>query len=147
MRTTLRRRLAAVRGPSPDVAGARGDIVLGWLTKIVVVLGVAGLVLFDAISLGTTAMNLSDQGSYAAREASEAWQQTGNVQKAYDAAVATATEQNALNVVDPATFRIDEDNTVRLRISRTAATILLQYWDRTARWAEVEQEASGRSVA
>jgi len=147
MRTTLRRRLASVRGVSPDVSGARGDIVLGWLTRIVVVLGVAGLFLFDAISLGTTAMSLSDQGSYAAREASETWQQTGNVQKAYEAAVATATEQNALNVVDPATFRIDEDNTVRLRISRTAATILLQYWEKTARWAEVERAASGRSVA
>jgi len=147
MRTTLRRRPASVRGASPAVAADRGDIVLGWLTKIVIVLGVAGLFLFDAISLGTTAMNLSDQGSYAAREASEAWQQTGNVQKAYDAAVATATEQNALNTVDPATFRIDEDNTVHLRISRTAATILLHYWDKTAQWAELEREASGRSVA
>lgn len=127
-------------------ASDRGDIVLGWLTKIVVVLAVAGLGLFDAISVASTAMTLSDQGSYAAREASEVWQQTGSVQQAYDAAVATATEQNPVNVVDPKTFRIDEDNTVRLQVSRTATTILLYRWGRTAEWAELDREAAGRSV-
>ena len=124
----------------------RGDIILGWLTKLVVVLGVAGLFLFDAISLGTTAMNLSDQGSYAARQASEVWQTTNSMQKAYEAAAATATEQNAENVVVAKTFRIDEDNTVRFTIKRTADSILLFRWDKSAEWAKVSREAAGRSV-
>ena len=124
----------------------RGDIVLGWLTKLVVVLGVAGLFLFDAISLGTTAMNLSDQGSYAARQASEVWQTTKSVQKAYEAAVATATEQNAENVVVAKTFRIEEDNTVHFTIKRTADSILLFRWDKSAEWAKLSREAAGRSV-
>ena len=129
-------------------AGAdRGDIVIGWLTKIVVVLGLAGLVLFDALSLGSTAVSLSDQGQYAAREASEVWQQTDSVQKAYDAAVSTAVSQNATNVIDPRTFRIDQDDTVHLRIGRTATTIVLHHWDKTAGWAVLEREAKGRSVA
>lgn len=134
---------ARLRTPDPE----RGDIVLGWLTKIAVVLGVAGLGLFDAISVGTTAVNLSDQGAYAAREASEVWQSTGSLQKAYDAAVATATEQNAANSVDPKSFRIDQDNTVHLRVSREATTIVLYHWSRTAEWAQIEREAQGRSVA
>jgi hypothetical protein len=125
----------------------RGDIVLGWLTKLVVVLGVAGLFLFDAISLGTTAMNLSDQGGHAARQASEVWQTTKSVQKAYEAAVVSATEQNAENVVVAKTFRIDEDNTVHFTIRRTADSILLFRWDRSAEWAKISREASGRSVA
>ncbi len=125
----------------------RGDIVIGWLTKIVVVLGLAGLVLFDAISVGTTAVNLTDQGQHAAREASDVWQNTGSVQKAYDAAVESAVEQNPANVVDPATFRIDPDNTVHLKLGRTATTILLHHWDRTATWAMLEREAKGRSVS
>jgi hypothetical protein len=124
----------------------RGDIILGWLTKLVVVLGVAGLFLFDAISLGTTAMNLSDQGSHAARQASEVWQTTKSVQKAYEAAVATATEQNAENVVVAKTFRIDEDNTVHFTIKRTANSILLFRWDKSAEWAKISREAAGRSV-
>ena len=124
----------------------RGDIVLGWLTKITVVLGVAGLFLFDAISIGTTAMNLSDQGSLAAREASEVFQQSGSLQDAYDAAVASVKEADPQNEVDPKTFRVDADNTVHLTVSRTASSILLFRWDKTAGWAQLEREAVGRSV-
>lgn len=148
MRLLVRPR--ALPAPTRRCAGPdneRGDIVLGWLTKIVLVLGVAGLFLFDAISLGTTAMSLSDQGSYAARQASERWQTTGSLQEAYNAAVAAATEMNSANVVDTKTFRIDEDNTVHLTVGRTATSILLYRWGKTATWAEIEREAVGRSVA
>ena len=124
----------------------RGDIVLGWLTKLVAVLGVSGLFLFDAISLGTTAMNLSDQGAHAAREASEVWQETKSVQEAYEAAVASATEQNAENVVVAKTVRIAEDNTVRFTIKRTADSIVLFRWDKSAEWTKISREAAGRSV-
>ncbi len=125
----------------------RGDIVLGWLTRIVVVLGIAGLGLFDAISVGTTAVSLSDQGNFAAREASEVWQTTDDVQAAYDAAVASATDANPQNVVDPKTFTIDADNTVHLTVSRTATTIVLYHWGRTAEWAEITRDGQGRSVS
>jgi|GEM_PF-606171 len=134
-------------GAPPDDGTDRGDIVIGWLTKIIVFLGLAGLVLFDAISVGTTAVNLTDQGQYAAREASEVWQRTQSVQEAYDAAVAAAVDQNPANVVDPATFRIDEDNTVHLKVGRTATTIVLRHWDKTATWAVLERDAKGRSVS
>lgn len=136
---------ARLRVPGPASAD-RGDIILGWLTKIAVVLAVAGVGLFDAISIGTTAVNLADQGSYAAREASEVWQSSRSVQKAYDTAVEVAREQNALNEVDPTSFRIEQDNTVRLRISREAPTLVLFRWDRTAKWAQLEAAAEGRSV-
>jgi hypothetical protein len=125
----------------------RGDIVLGWLTRIAVVLAIAGLGLFDAISVGTTAVSLSDQGNLAAREASEVWQSSDNVQAAYNAAVKSATEANPLNVVDPKTFSIDSDDTVHLTISRTATTIVLYHWGRTAEWAEISRTSQGRSVA
>jgi hypothetical protein len=139
----LSARLRALRSTDAE----RGDIVLGWLTRIVVVLGIAGLGLFDAISIGSTAVNLSDQGAYAAREASEVWQSTNSLQKAYDAAAAAAAEANPANVVDTKTFRVDEDNTVHLRIRREATTLILYRWGRTAEWAELEREAAGRSVA
>jgi hypothetical protein len=141
MRITAR--LRTLRRADPE----RGDIVLGWLTRIVVVLGIAGIGLFDAISIGTTSVSLTDQGSYAAREASEAWQVTNSVQKAYEAAVAAATEQNPANSVDTKSFRIDSDNTVHLRISREATTLVLYRWSRTAEWAQIEREAKGRTVA
>lgn len=125
----------------------RGDIVLGWLTKIAIILFLAGLVLFDAISLGTTAVTLTDQGNYAAREASEVYQQTNDVQEAYLAAAAAASEQNGDNFVIPESFRVDTDNTVHLRVRRTATTILLYRWGRTAKWAVLERPGQGRSVS
>jgi hypothetical protein len=136
--------------PSADaptrVGSDRGDIILSWLTKISLLLAVAGVVLFDAISVGTTAISLTDQGQQAAREASETWQRTDSVQKAYEAAAASAAEQDPENVVDPASFHIDEDNTVHLTVSRTAASILLYRWGRTAKWANLDREAKGQSI-
>lgn len=125
----------------------RGDIVLSWLTKLVVIFGLAGILFFDAISIGVTATSLTDQGNFAARDASEVWQTTKSVQKAYDAATKTAVEANPLNTVDAKSFRVDADNTVHLTISREATTIVLYRWGRTAGWAQLDREAKGKSVA
>ena len=131
----------------PEFGGSdRGDIVLGWLTKLAVVFGLAGIVLFDAISIGVTSVNVSDQGAYAAREASETWGATEDLQKAYLTAAKVAAEQNPLNTVDAATFRIDPDGRVHLRVARTATTLVLYRIGPIADWADLEREASGRSV-
>ena len=123
-----------------------GGIVIGWLAKIALVFAVAGFVLFDAISVGSTMATVSDQGASAAREASAVWDGTKDVQAAYNAAVQTAVEQNPENVVTPKGFSIDPDCTVHLRISREARTLILFRWERTRKWAEVSREARGRSV-
>ena len=94
--------------------------MLSWLAKLAVIFGLAGILLFDAISVGVTATTLTDQGTYAARDASEEWQSTKSVQKAYEEAVNAAVEANALNTVDTESFRIDADDTVHLTISREA---------------------------
>jgi hypothetical protein len=123
-----------------------GGIVLGWLTRIAVIIGVAGLGLFDAISIGSTAATVSDQGSIAAMQASEAWQATKSVQQAYDAAVASATEQNPDDVVATKDFLIDEDGTVHLTVSRTATTLIIYRIGAIKSWADISRQASGKSV-
>ena len=144
MLAALRRRCTAVAAPTD---ADRGGIVLGWLTRLTVVLAVGGIFLFDAISIGSTKASVADQGSYAARAASEAWQQTGNIQRTYDAAVAAATEQNPENTVYTKGFTVDSDNTVHLVIGREARTIVLYRWSKTRTWAKVRASAAGRSVA
>jgi len=124
-----------------------GGIVIGWLTKIALVFAVAGFVLFDAISVASTTANVADQGSTAAMEASSAWDATHDVQAAYAAAVASATEQDAGNFVSPKGFAIDPDGTVHLRVTREAKTLILFRWDKTRKWAEVSRTARGRSVS
>jgi hypothetical protein len=129
--------------PTSDVGG----IVIGWLTKIAVVLAVAGFVLFDAISVASTMTNVADQGSTAALEASAIWDETHDVQAAYNAAVASATEQDPGNSVAVKDFTIDPDGTVHLRVNREARTLILFRWDKTRKWAEISRTAHGRSVS
>jgi len=124
----------------------RGDIMMSWLTKIVVVTAVAGVMIFDAVSLGVTATTLTDQGNYAARQASESWQETSSVQKAYDAALAVAVEANPHNTIDTKSFTIDGDDTVHLTISREATTLVLYRWSKTAEWAQLSRTVKGLSV-
>ena len=110
-------------------------------------MAIAGVALFDAVSVGVTATTLTDQGTYAARQASEAWQATASVQKAYDAALAIAVEANPHNTIDTKSFTIDDDDTVHLTISREATTLVLYRWSKTAKWAEISRTVKGRSVA
>ena len=138
--------LAALRRPLTPPSD-HGGIVLGWLTRLTLALAVAGIFLFDAISIGSTKASIADQGSFAARAASEAWQETGDIQKAYDAAVLSATEQNPENTVLTKGFTIDADDTVHLVVTREAHTIVLYRWSRTAKWAQVRASAEGRSVS
>lgn len=127
--------------------GDRGDIVLGWITKIVVLFGVAGLVLFDAISIGSTYVTMSDQGAYAAREASETWQrEKGDVNQAFAAAQQAAESQNALNEIDPDSFVVDPDGTAHVTITREASTVLVHRIGAIRDWATLTRTASGRSV-
>jgi hypothetical protein len=124
----------------------RGDIVLSWLAKLAVIFGLSGIVLFDAISVGVTHSSIADQGSYAAREASETWGATKDLQKAYLTASAVAADRDALNIVDPKSFTVEADGTVHLRISRTATTLVLYRIGPLKKLAHVEERAAGRSV-
>lgn len=129
------------------VSGDTGGIVLGWVTRLVFFFSVAAVVLFDAISIGTTAMTVADQGSTAAQAASEAWQTGDNdVQTAYNAAVASATEQNKADVIATKDFKVDADGTVHLTVSRTAATLIVYRIGPIKSWAYVERHAQARSV-
>jgi hypothetical protein len=131
------------RCPSRDT----GDIVLGWLTKLVVVLSVVGLIAFDGISIATARLSVEDQATAAAREASRAFQQTRNVQAAYDTAVATAVEADPLNAVPPGAFRAQQDGTVTLVVQRTATTLVLQHIKWIADWADVSGEGTGKDLS
>ena len=124
----------------------RGGIVLGWLTRIVLFFAVAGLALFDAISIGTTAMTVADQGSFAALQASEDWQTSKSVQSAYNAAVAAAAKENPADVIATDDFKIDADGTVHLTVSRTATTLVVFRIGPIKSWTHIVRHATGKAV-
>ena len=74
------------------MTGDRGDIVLGWLTKLVLVLSVLGLIGFDGVSLVATRFQAEDHAQVAVRAAAAAYQGPTDLQRAYDAAVAAVAE-------------------------------------------------------
>ena len=126
--------------------GDRGDIVISWLTKLVVVTALIGIVGFDGISIGVAKFNVSDDASSAVNAASSSWQSSQhNIQFAYESAQEAlsnpTTEEIPVN-----SFSIDPDGTVHLTVVKTARTLLLFRIHKLAHYAVVTSSASGKSI-
>ena len=103
----------------------RGSIVVGWLTKLAVVLSLVGLALFDAVAVGVNHVAASDDANSAAEAAGSAWRAGHDVQAAYAAAVLAVTNDNER--VLPRGFTIDPDGTVHLLLRRETHTLVMRY--------------------
>lgn len=125
------------------MGGDRGDIVLGWLTKLVVILGVLGVVGFDLIAVGQAHIQASDRASTAARAASDAYQSSKNVQQAYDAAFATLVDGDT---IETTTFVVAQDGSVRLRLHHEAVTLLVEKIGPLASQAKVSATGEAQPV-
>jgi hypothetical protein len=142
----MARPVTAARPVPTSDARDRGDIVVGWLVRVVASVAVVGVILFDAISIGTAEMSVTDQASTAARAASTDWLSHHDQQSAFDAAWESATQANALNTVDTHTFRVEQNGTVHLTVERTAPTLVLRLLGPLSHWADVTGEGVGRST-
>lgn len=101
----------------------RGSIVVGWLGKIAVALAVTGVVLFDGVSVGVAHMNAQDDANSAAVAANAEWQQSHNIQNAYNAAADALS--NSDETILTRGFSIDANGTVHLVLRRTATTLVM----------------------
>lgn len=115
----------------------RGDIVLGWLTKLVASLTVLGVIGFDLISLGTTRFQAEDHAQSAVRAAHASYSSSKDLQAAYDAALAEVVEHG--DTIDPQTFAIASDGTVTLTLHRTAPTMVVEKIAPLRTWADVQR--------
>jgi hypothetical protein len=122
--------------------GERGDIVLGWLTKLAATLAVVGVLGFDAVSLATAQFSAEDTAQQAARAAVETFGNTKDVQQAYDAAYAVAAADGA--TVDAPTFAPAQDGSVTLTLRTTASTLLVEKVPPARGWADVEKTVTAR---
>ena len=106
--------------------GDSGAIVLGWLTKVAVLLGVLGVFAFDGISLVHTRLMAADAATTAANAAAENFKTTKNVQLAYNAAIATVGS-NPDASIETATFHVGSDGVVTLRLHLKATTLVVRH--------------------
>ena len=97
-----------------------GSIVLGWLTRLTLVIATLSLLGFDGIALVKTNFTANDHAGSAAVAGAEAYRQTKNVQQAYDAAVEAASG----DAIDPKSFTVDPSNgKIHLTVTETAETL------------------------
>ena len=125
----------------------RGDIVVGWLTKLVLVLGLLGLVGFDAAGVGVATVSTQDVANNAAREASETYlssRDTRSVDAAYDAADVYVTANGGTLV--PESFRVEADGTVFLTVHKSATTLLLYRIGGLKKFGEIKRSAGVKSL-
>ena len=107
-----------VWGPSTAGPGARdsGDIILGWLTKLVIGISLTGVVAFDGVSIGVAHVSTIDDANSAALAASHAWQDSHDMNRALQAAQQTAA-QHGETVVDNI-LSVDAEGTAHVQRSR-----------------------------
>lgn len=127
-----------------DPSSQRGDIVVGWLTRVVAVLAVIGVMGYDAISLTVSKTTVTDHASTAALDGADAWARTRDVNQAYAAVEASAAKNS--DTVVAKSFLIDPDGTVHVQLCRTAVTLLLHRTDTTKKWTKQCGSGRGRSV-
>lgn len=128
-------------------AGELGGIVVGWLTRLTVVLAVVGLIAFDAISIISSRLSLEDVGNQAARSASETWQRTHDIRASLASAQQTASDANADTSVVTTSLRVDPDGTAHLTVTREASTLVARYIPPMRNWYELRVDGTGRSTA
>lgn len=127
-----------------DWRADRGDVVLGWLTKLAVILGVLGIVGFDGISLVQARFQAADRATTAASAAADDFKTNHDLQKAYNAAFATLSGGDS---IETNTFQVTTDGRVTLRLHHHATTLILQHISPLKHYADAVETGEGRPAS
>jgi hypothetical protein len=111
-----------------------GSIVFGWLGRVTLTLALIGVIGFEVLSIAVTQVSVADTGTTAADRALTVYSDTRDPNAAFLAADQYVASQGGTLVKK--TFTISEDS-VSFDVKKTAPTLLLYRWDRTAGYAEV----------
>ncbi len=124
-----------------------GDVVLGWLVRLVATFAVIGVLAFDGISLGVASLGVQDDAAAAARAASLAVE-PGRVdrQAVYDAAWSEVVQGQPAVDIPVDGFSVGPDGTVTVTVERTVATLVLHHLPRSERWLTVSATATRAPV-
>ena len=109
------------------VRNDRGDIVLGWLTRVVVVLAIVALLGFDGVQIGLSTVQVQDQANQAATAARDSYAQHHDVAAALQAAQQTAAENNTQNSVVKGSFAVKPDGSVSIELTRPIHTVVAHH--------------------
>jgi hypothetical protein len=95
---------------------------MGWLTKLVIMFAVLGVLAFDGFQVMVGNFGAADDATTAARAAADSFRVDKDVQKAYDAAVLSLVEKPN-DVVETETFKVRPDGGIDLVVRREPKTL------------------------
>lgn len=126
-----------------DLRSDAGQGAVSTLLKVVVLLGVPGVIAFDALSC---VINLGVAGGLAedaARQAALAGGQGMSNQQAYNLAEAYVQDNKPAFTVVPESVRVDaRGQTVTLAVRGTAPTVVFKLADFSKKWTEIDAEGT-----
>jgi hypothetical protein len=135
---------ATLTGRAAAGEADRGDIVLGWLTKVIVVMSLIGLLVVEGLSITSARISGKDVANGVALAGSEAYSAKKSAKTALRAAQAEALSHGA--EVVPGTFLVARDGRVTVTVRQTAKTVLLYRVAQTRTWAQIDSDGNARSV-
>ncbi|MDP9220379.1 MAG: hypothetical protein M3P23_07555 [Actinomycetota bacterium] len=122
---------AARPGSSFDVAATsdrdRGDVLLGWLTRVVAALAVVAVLGIDTVTVGMATVSSQDQANTAADAARDSYASHHDVNLAFKAAQSSALDSDATNVVPANDFTITSTGIVTLHLHRPIQTLVAHF--------------------
>lgn len=114
--------MAYTSRPSPKMARERGQIVLSWLIKVVLGLGLAGMLLFEVVGVLLARGTAADTASKAAQEAGFTYRDTGSVERAEETAEEYAEKEGAEFI----SLSVDsEDRLTTVTVRKRAKTLFI----------------------
>jgi hypothetical protein len=127
-----------------DVAPDAGDVILSWLTRVVLVIAVTAVVGFDGLSIAVAHVSAKDDANSAAVAAATAWlSDKGALAPTMLAAQHSAAQHD--ETVLPASLTVGADGTIHLELERHATTLLIRHIGPLRSWAIVIVKGSGKA--
>jgi nitroimidazol reductase NimA-like FMN-containing flavoprotein (pyridoxamine 5'-phosphate oxidase superfamily) len=117
-------------------AGDGGSIVIGWLTRIVVVAAIVGVFGYDAVAIGEAKVHASDEADQIAQDAHDTWAATASVNAAYLTAKNEATT-NGDSIVPGGFTIVPKTGLVTVTVRHTATTLLVKRFAFSRGWASM----------
>ncbi|HEY5456709.1 MAG TPA: hypothetical protein VIJ96_14690 [Acidothermaceae bacterium] len=129
-----------------DVAPDTGDVILSWLTRVVLVIAVIAVVGFDGLSIAVAHVSAQDDANSAAAAAATAWvSDKGALAPTLLAAQNSASQHD--ETVLPNSLSVGTDGTVHLKLVRDASTLVIRHIGPLRSWATVIVKGSGKADA
>lgn len=98
-------------------------MVVGWLTKLAVVLAVLGVLLFDSASLVIGRVSVADHADSAAQAAADSWRQ----QHSYQAALLAAQTAAGGDEVVPDSLVVGADGSTSIALRHDVQTLVVRH--------------------